>query len=194
MAYKAVNPSSKISVSCAGSSEQRTFALQQLDRNVIQHIEKLLLLPVLLWRGDVYKLKNAVMYDFTYTPKDNIMMWGPNDEFWYSEILYLFAYDVAGKVNKVFAKVQWYQTLQSSFNSIVTNRRQTLVVDSVKQNSMQQFDIIVATKLETTDVIDLSTAYRPVLVMPLSTIANEASQEMYVIDCCYFINKMYEIA
>ena len=132
------------------------------------------------------------MYDFTYKPKDNIMIWGESNEFWFLEILYLFGYDVAGHVNKVFAKVQWYKPLQSSFHAIVTNWKLIQTPIIVKQDTMQQFDAIIATKLNSTDVIDLATAYRPVMAMLLNMVSNTASLDLFLIDSCYYVNKMYE--
>ena len=58
---------------------------------------------------------------------------------------------------------------------------------------MQQFDYIAAYDMDATDIVDLAAVYWTVMVFPLYTLVRDNPKDIMLIDCCYFVNKMYKI-
>jgi len=187
--YKAAFPQTSIKVVPSVTKEQVAFLSDTLQECNIRQTNHLLLQSYCDWKDNVKLVRSALMHDFTFKKDDVVMIWGELNEIWFAKIIYLFSYEVNDQILKVCAKVQWYQPIEHIFGDVI--QRQVPLV--IYQDTMQQYDFIAAYLLPKTDIIDLSSTYRPVKLFPLHTFVAKNPTNIFLIDCCYFVNKMYEI-
>ena len=182
-------PTEVIRVSHSVTKQQTVFVSQFMTDDDKTQTCNLLFQTVHLWRGDVYQLKHAYSNGYKYKADVDVQIYGGDNQFWFGRIIYLFSYEILNQVSKVFCKISWYQPLKYTFGASLQHQHTTTVL----QDSAAQFDFIAARILGSTDIIDLNTIYHPILVLPLnSVVVGNNHDDIYLLDCCYYVNKMYD--
>ena len=148
----------------------------------------------------LFKAKNIVAGGIKYYSDMDVMVNGPNNNLWFSRVLFLFGH-VIGTTSKflqaVYAKIQWYDTYEPILNS-----------------SIQQFTYNIARCLPDCNIISFSSFVCPVLIKPLGSISykqiiptnpvkvidegtfipktNNVQDFDLIVDTCYYVKKNYE--